>query len=79
MVSHFNTSEISISRIVNAPDKLVKVIDSVDYTRPNPITDVNVAINSGISNNGTQRPDRQNKPTAKLNNLLRFGARTRRI
>ena len=48
----------------------------VNYTRSNPTTDVNVAINSGIPNNGFQRSDRQNKPTAQLNNLSSFEART---
>ena len=62
-----NTSKISISQIINAPDEVIEVNDSVNYTRPNPTTDVNVAINSGIPNNGFQRPDRQNKPTARSN------------
>ena len=70
-----NTSEISTSQIINAPDEVIEVNDSVNYTRPNPTTDVNVAINSGIPNNGFQRPDRQNKPTAQLNNLSSFEAR----
>ena len=39
-----NTSEISISQIINAPDEVVEVNDSVNYTRSNPTTDVNVAI-----------------------------------
>ena len=64
-----NTSEISINQIINAPEEVIEVNDSVNYTRPNRTTDVNVAINSGIPNNGFQRPDRQNKPTAQLNNL----------
>ena len=71
-----NTSEISINQIINAPDEVIEVNDSVNYTRSNPTTDVNVAINSGIPNNGYQRSDRQNKPTAQLNNLLSFEART---
>ena len=71
-----NTSEISISQIINAPDEVIEVNDSVNYTRPNPTTDVNVAINSGIPNNGFQRPDRQNKPMAQLKNLSSFEART---
>ena len=54
--------------------EVIEVNDSVNYTRPNPTTDVNVAINSGIPNNGFQRPDRQNKPTAQLNNLSSFEA-----
>ena len=71
-----NASEISISQIINAPDEVVEVNDLVNYTRSNPTTDVNVAINSGIPNNGFQRSDRQNKPTAQLNNLSSFEART---
>ena len=52
-----NTSEICISQIINAPDEVIEVNDSVNYTRPYPTTDINVAINSGIPNNGFQRPD----------------------
>ena len=58
------------------PNEVIEVNDSVNYTRPNPTTDVNVAINSGIPKNGLQRPDRQNKPTAQLNNLSSFEVRT---
>ena len=64
-----NSSEISINQIINAPEEVIEVNDSVNYTRPNRTTDVNVAINSGIPNNGFQRPERHNKPTAQLNNL----------